>query len=74
MSQSQSRGGSVMEALANVIAGYGLSVGLHLVVFPAFGLHPSLSQSLKIGLSFTLLSVLRSYAIRRLFEGLRAGS
>ena len=72
MSRTQSRCGSVMEAFANVIAGYGLSVALQLVVFPAFGLHPSLSQSLKIGLSFTLLSVLRSYAIRRLFERLRA--
>ena len=62
-----------MEAFANVVAGYSLSVALQLVVFSAFGLHPSLSQSLKIGLSFRLKSVLRSYAIRRLFERLWAG-
>ena len=40
---------------------------LQLVLFPAFGLHPTLAQSLKISLSFAVLSVLRSYILRRLF-------
>ena len=74
MSLSQSRGGSVMEDVANCIAGYGLSVALQRVVFPALGLPPSIGQSLKIGLTFRLMSVLRSYAIRLLFERLRVVS
>jgi len=68
---TQTRGMSALEAVANVLVGYGLAVGLQLALFPAFGLHPSLGQSLQIGVWFTLLSLLRSYALRRLFERLR---
>jgi hypothetical protein len=68
---SQSRAMSAIEAVTNVLVGYGLAVGLQLLLFPAFGLHPTLGQSLKIGVWFTLLSLLRSYALRRLFERLR---
>jgi hypothetical protein len=65
---SQSRIMSLVEAAVNVVAGYGLAVALQLVLFPVYGLHPTLGQSLKIGVWFTLLSLLRSYALRRLFE------
>ena len=68
---SQSRTSSLIEALANVGVGYGLAVALQLILFPAFGLHPTLAQSLHIGLAFTVLSVIRSYVLRRLFERLR---
>jgi hypothetical protein len=68
---SQSRAMSAVEAVANVIVGYVLAVGLQLLLFPAFGLHPTLGQTLQIGGWFTLLSLLRSYALRRLFERLR---
>ncbi len=69
---SQTRTMSAVEAVTNVLVGYGLAVGLQLLIFPAFGLHPTLGQSLKIGVWFTLLSLLRSYALRRLFERLRS--
>lgn len=65
---SQSHTASLIEAGANVVAGYGVAVLIQLIVFPIFGLHPSLSQNLKIALVFTAASLLRSYAIRRLFE------
>ena len=68
---SQSRTMSLVEAVTNVVVGYGLAVALQLLLFPAFGLYPTLGQSLQIGGWFTLLSLLRSYALRRLFEGLR---
>lgn len=64
---TQSRAMSAIEAATNVLVGYGLAVGLQLLLFPAFGLHPTLGQSLRIGVWFTLLSLLRSYALRRLF-------
>jgi hypothetical protein len=64
---SQSRRQSLIEALVNVGLGYGLAVGLQLLLFPAFGLQATLAQNLKIGLWFTGLSILRSYALRRLF-------
>jgi hypothetical protein len=64
----QSRSASLLEAVVNVVAGYALAVLVQLLVFPVFGMHPTLVQNLKIGLIFTAVSLLRGYAIRRLFE------
>ena len=70
---SQSRAASLTEAWVNVAAGFGLALAVQIMVFPIFGLHPTLPQNLKIGLIFTATSLVRSYAIRRLFERWRAG-
>jgi hypothetical protein len=37
-------------------------------VFPWFGLKVSLNDNLAIGAMFVMISLLRSYALRRLFE------
>jgi hypothetical protein len=63
---------SLVEAVANVVVGYGIAVAMQLVLFPTFGLAVSLRQSLAIGVVFTLVSVVRSYLLRRIFEALRA--
>lgn len=68
----QSRAGSLAEAAANVVVGYALAVLVQLLVFPVFGLQPTLAQNLTIGLIFTVVSLVRSYALRRLFETGRA--
>lgn len=62
---------SLVEASANVVVGYGLAVGVQLLVFPLFGLEATLSQSLGLGAVFTFVSLVRGYVLRRLFEGLR---
>ena len=67
----QSRAMSFFEAIANVAIGYAVAVGTQMLVFPMFGLHTSLGQNLKLGAAFTLISILRSFALRRLFETLR---
>jgi hypothetical protein len=59
---------SLVEAVTNVAVGYGLAVATQIVVFPWFGLHPSLSENLTIGAIFVGISLLRSYTLRRLFE------
>ena len=64
----QSRLMSLLEAGTNVIVGYGLAVGTQLLVFPLFGLQATLGQSLGIGAIFTLVSLVRGYLLRRLFE------
>ena len=69
---NQSRRASLIEAFINVLAGYGIAVMVQLVVFPVFGLHLTVTENLKIGLTFTAASLLRSYAIRRLFEAHRS--
>jgi hypothetical protein len=45
----QSRLMSLVEAMINVVVGYGLAVWLQLLMFPLFGLEPTLGQSLGIG-------------------------
>ena len=67
----QSRAMSLAEAVANVIVGYGIAVVTQILIFPVFGLHTTLAQNLKMGAVFTLVSIARSYVLRRLFERLR---
>lgn len=64
----QSRLHSAIEAVANVAVGYGVAVGTQFVVFPWFGLHADLSSNLTIGGIFTVVSLVRSYALRRVFN------
>ena len=68
---TQSRHMSLIEAVTNVILGYGLAVITQIVVFPWFGLDVSIGDNLAIGAVFVGISLLRSYALRRLFEGWR---
>ena len=67
----QSRFMSLVEAIANVAVGYGVAVVTQILIFPVFGLHTTLGQNLKMGGIFTIVSLARSFALRRLFEALR---
>ena len=67
----QSRLMSLVESIANVIVGYGVAVATQILVFPIFGLHTTLAQNLKMGAVFTVVSIARSYVLRRLFEAIR---
>lgn len=66
----QSRRASLAEALANVLAGYLLALVTQRLAYPLFGIHTSLATDGAIALVFTLVSLGRSYVIRRLFERL----
>ncbi len=66
----QSRVMSLIEATANVVVGYGVAVLTQLLLFPLFGLHTTLAENLMIGAIFTVVSIARSFALRRLFEAL----
>jgi hypothetical protein len=68
---SQSRRLSLIEATTNVAVGYALAVITQIVVFPLFRLQVSLGDNLAIGAVFVGVSLVRSYALRRLFERLR---
>jgi len=69
----QSRLMSLAESLANVAVGYGVAVATQLAVFPWFGLPARLDDALAIGAIFTVVSILRSFLLRRLFEAIRVG-
>lgn len=64
----QSRLMSLAEALANIAVGYGIAVLTQIAVFPLFGLHASFGDNLVIGGIFTCISLIRGYALRRLFN------
>lgn len=67
----QSRTMSLVEAIANVAVGYGVAVVTQMLVFPVFGLQTTLAQNLKLGLIFTVVSIARSFMLRRVFEAVR---
>jgi hypothetical protein len=61
---------SMVEAIANVVIGYGIAIATQVVVFPIFGIHITLTDDLAIGLVFLVVSLIRSYLLRRVFERL----
>lgn len=68
----QTRRMSLVESCTNVAIGYGLAVGCQMLVFPWFNLPARLEDALGIGAIFTLVSIMRSYVLRRVFEAIRS--
>jgi hypothetical protein len=67
----QSRLMSFVESITNVCVGFGLAVLTQLIALPWFGVHMTMNENITLGGIFTAVSVVRSYALRRLFEGIR---
>ena len=64
----QSRLQSLVEAWVNVLIGFAINMAANIVVLPAFGYNVTVSDAFGIGLVFTIISVARSYALRRWFN------
>lgn len=64
----QSRGMSLTETLTNVVVGYGVACATQMLVLPLFGVVLPLRENLLIGLVFTVVSIVRSYTLRRVFN------
>jgi uncharacterized protein (DUF697 family) len=64
----QSRSGSLAEAIANVLVGFVLALLGQQVVLPLFGIHAGAAAHAGIAAFFTLLSLARSFALRRCFD------
>lgn len=65
---NQTRLGSLIEALVNVMIGFGINYTANIFVLPLFGFNVTLGQAFDIGLIFTVISIARSYIIRRWFN------
>jgi len=63
----QSRLHSFIESLTNIAIGYAVAVTSQMLIFPLYGIHIPLTQNLAIGLWFTVISIIRSYLLRRWF-------
>ncbi|WGG59332.1 DUF7220 family protein [Brucella intermedia] len=67
----QSRTMSLVESLTNVAIGYGIAVITQILVFPLFGLSTTLAENMAMGAIFTVVSIARSFTLRRVFEAIR---
>lgn len=71
----QTRVGSLIEAGINVLIGFAINMAANFVILPLVGFEITLQQNLFIGVLYTLVSVARSYIVRRWFNArLRAAS
>ena len=66
----QTRLQSPIEAWANTIIGYFTNLAVAPVVYPLYGATFSFNQNIQIGLIFMVVSVSRSYGLRRAFNAL----
>ena len=63
----QSHKRSLIESITNIVVGIGVALGSQYLIFPWFGIHISHSEHLGITAWFTVISLIRSYLLRRVF-------
>lgn len=66
----QSRRTSLIETCLSTAIGYVVAVSSQIVVFPWFGIHVNPETKLEIGAMMTVVSVIRGFWVRRLFNHL----
>ena len=64
----QTKKWSMIESLTSTTIGIIIGIVLNVTILPIFGYPVSLSDSLWISVIFTAVSVIRSYAVRRIFN------
>ena len=65
---TQTKLGSLYEALINIVIGFTINYTANLLIFPLFGFHISHSANFLMGGIYTVISLVRSYVIRRWFN------
>jgi hypothetical protein len=68
---SQTRAQSMIEAVVNTLAGFWLSVAVVAWLFPLVGVQLSFADNLAATSIMTVVSVVRSYVFRRVFNWLQ---
>ena len=66
----QSKKQSFIESLINILIGYITALVSQLLIFPLFNIIVPFTDNLLIGAYFTIISLIRSYLIRRFFNNL----
>lgn len=70
---SQSRLASLVEVVTNMVVGFAVSVYAQAVIFPMYGFSTlTITQNVQIVAIFTVISMIRSYLVRRFFNWLTA--
>lgn len=65
---SQSKRGSLVEALINTAIGFSINYCANLLIFPLFGMYISPANNILLGILYTVISVVRGYVVRRWFN------
>lgn len=65
---SQSKKFSLIESIVNVVIGYTINFTAQIFIFPVFGVYISTTANLEMGAIFTIISIVRSYTLRRMFN------
>jgi len=72
---AQTRWGSFVESWANIAVGFTINYTANLIILPMFGFSTlTAEKNFVIGLLYTVISLCRSFVIRRYFNGLRFGN
>lgn len=70
MSEQQAKIDSVMETVTNVAVGFAVAMVGNAVILPfVFGVHVSAAANVITASLYTVLSIVRQYSLRRLFNG-----
>lgn len=64
----QTKTWSFIEALAQTAIGFVQGVLTQMLLFPLYGWTPTLIENIQLVFFFTIVSLLRSYAVRRAFN------
>jgi uncharacterized membrane protein required for colicin V production len=65
---TQTRLRSFIEAIINVVIGFGINFTANMFIFPLFGFHITPGANFILGMIYTVISVVRSYSVRRWFN------
>ena len=66
----QSKKASMIEVCINTLAGYLIALITQMLIFPLFDIYISHGSSMLIAVIFTVISIIRSYIMRRVFNAL----
>jgi len=62
---------SLIESTIDIGTGFILALLIQIYIFPMFGLYPSILVGIKIALIFTVVSILRSWFWRTIFNKMK---
>lgn len=66
----QTKQKSLIESVIQTIIGLGTSILIQVILYPMMGIPVTFSQNLIITLVFFMVSIVRGYFVRRIFEKL----
>ncbi len=67
----QSRRMSMIEVATNIVIGLVVSFISQIAIFKLYDIHISVTQNIEITIWFTVISIIRSYLIRRWFNSMK---